>query len=1365
MSAPEVTSVKEQEQAVNAGLLPQLRMMLRALLSSSVGKIIVWLAVAIFVVIAATAYAQILLNRWNKPFYDALSRRDFYGFLYQLGVFCLIAGGLTILNVGQRWLQEMLKVRLREGLVRDLLHDWMRPGRALMLAQAGPMGVNPDQRMHEDTRRLCELSADLGSGLLQSSILLITFIGVLWNLSSGFAIRIGAHDRPIPGYMVWAAIAYAGLGSMVSYWVGRSLIPRNAERYAQEADLRFSLVRVNEHLDGITLAGGEAGETRRVEMHLDSVLTAMRRLVTGLTNLTWVTAGFGWLTLVAPIIVAAPLYFQGSLSFGGLMMAAAAFSQAQSSLRWFVDNFSSIADWRAILLRVASFRHALTQAESLSPDEGRISNLDGEPGEIRLEELEVVSPSGRDALNERSVRLRPGEHLLIVAEPGTGKTQLFRALAGLWPWGSGRILKPPGEAIFYLPRGTPYFPRGTLREVLAYPGHAEGFDEPCYPLALRRFGLERLVPMLDQTHRWDRELSQEEQVGLAFARIVLQQPPWLIVDDTIGSLDGDTLERLVDAFARELDHTGVIHISTAAVREPLFTRVIHLVRTRTPRRARGGIAPLLALVAVLLAPLFAPAHAAAAQEFQFRPPSSLDEAATTQLMRDLAVRVLPVYSDSDRIRYLTNLSALQLIAEDYAAANATRLILRDRLKDITTPLPIEQSVAFDIYAHTEALSAQSHTPFGTAFKQSFTEVVPHLDDRSDYAVTSWFQTPVSLFRAALQRELGRERSPRTISLPEALQLVWTYLAYQAHLSIGPQADLLIAADSEQRYITAPILITEAHGVRLSAMLVRPRSATQRLPALLEFTIDPSPDNDAKECAAYGYVGVVAYTRGKVIAGRGAIEPYEHDGDDAQNVIDWVVKQPWSDGRVGMYGAGYSGFTAWAAAKHPAPALKAIATASAIAPGIDLPMRDTIFLNSAYRWSRFVASDSGLDETEYEQLAHWQELDANWYRSGKAYEALPRIEGKPNPIFQRWLTHPTYDAYWQRMIPDPQEFAHLQIPALTISGYYDAHETGALYYFEQREHYQPNADQTLLLGPYDETPPSGTLGTPRQRATLDPAAQIDLHELRYEWFDHVLKGAPVPALLQGRINYEVAGANVWRHVASLSAMSNRTLRWQLDPSRSDLPSTPTVMYHRLSEQATPADFLDQSIDFADRSDAEWEAPTQLQSAEVPTHYSLVYVSAALRQPIELDGAISGALDVDLSKRDVDFSIALYERLPEGSFLKLYDSPDEWRASYLKSLSQQHLLRPLVAQRLTFQSEHIVSHWLSPGSRVVLVLSISKRPDQELNYGTGGVVSHESIADAKRPLNIRWYASSYIDLPLAVSAAAPAAHPAPTPPTKH
>lgn len=563
-----------------SGLLRQLGMMMRALRGSPVSRALVFLVVFIIVVIIATSYCQIELNRWNKPFYDALSRRDLRDFVYQLGVFFVIVGVLLVLNVAQRWLVEMLKLKLREGIVNDLLRDWMLPRRAFWLANAGgPMGVNPDQRMHEDARKLCELSADLGTGLLQAGILFGIFAGVLWSLSTGFSFRFGDRDYVVPGFMLWAAVTYAGAGSLLSYWVGRSLISRNAERYAREADLRFSLVRINEHLDGISLAAGEEDERRRVEMHLGNVLTATRRLVTGLTNLTWITAGFGWITLVAPILVAAPLYFSGKISFGGLMMAASAFTQAQSSLRWFVDNFSTIADWRATLQRVASFRYALTTTEDLHDFESRITYLEGDAGSISIEDLEILSSNGSDMLRERKVAVKAGERVLIVGAPGTGKTLLFRALAGLWPWGAGTITRPKDEQMLYLPTGTPYLPRGTLKEVLAYPMEVEKFAEGDFGRALSRLGLDRLLPMLDETRRWDRELGQDEQLGLALARIFMQSPPWLLMDDMLGTLDDQTMERWIDIFSNELAHTGIIHIGRAAQsRDPLFHRVLHLVR-------------------------------------------------------------------------------------------------------------------------------------------------------------------------------------------------------------------------------------------------------------------------------------------------------------------------------------------------------------------------------------------------------------------------------------------------------------------------------------------------------------------------------------------------------------------------------------------------------------------------------------------------------------------------------------------------------------------------------------------------------------------------------------------------------------------
>ena len=581
----------EAEERANSRLLPQLEMMAGALWASPVRNTLFLLSGSIFFVVAVTAYGQIRLNNWNQPFYDALSHRDFAQFLDQLGIFGLIAGTLLVLNVGQRWLGETLKLKLRQGLGHDLIQNWLVPGRAFRLTNAGPMGVNPDQRMHEDARHLTELTGDLGIGLLQSSILLASFVKVLWSLSNNFAFHFDGRQIVIPGYMVWAAIVYSGSASLLSYWVGRGLIDRNADRYAREADMRFSLVRVNEHIDAIALSGGEPDEARRIDMDFKGVLAATARLVTGLTNLTWITAGYGWFTLVAPILVAAPLYFAGNLTFGGLMLASGAFMQVQSSLRWFVDNFSTIADWRATLLRVAGFRRAVIDTDIMHDVENRISYSTGPAGEFEVDDLKISSPSGCTLLQETKVQIKRGERVLIVGESGTGKTLLFRALAGLWPWGSGTVTHPKDEEILYMPR-TPYFPPGTLREVLAYPKPTSDFESKACSDALARVGLERLIPKLDSTERWDRELNEDEQQALASARVLTHKAPWILIDEVLDSLDDIALDRAVDILTKDLAQSGVIYIGRSEGHQ-MFSRVLHLIMDPTAKKLKtlGQAAP------------------------------------------------------------------------------------------------------------------------------------------------------------------------------------------------------------------------------------------------------------------------------------------------------------------------------------------------------------------------------------------------------------------------------------------------------------------------------------------------------------------------------------------------------------------------------------------------------------------------------------------------------------------------------------------------------------------------------------------------------------------------------------------------------
>ena len=589
----------DNDEIAGSRLIPQFGMMVRAFWASPVRNTLLVLAGGGFSRHRGGSLRADSPQPWNEPFYDAVSHRDSEQFLFQLGVFGIIAGALLVLTVAQRWLTEMLKLKLREGLTRDLIDMWMLPRRAFRLASAGPIGVNPDQRIHEDARRLTELSADLGIGLLQAVILLITFVSVLWVLSADFAFHVAGRVVPIPGYMVWAGILYAGSASLLSYWVGRNLIGRNAERYAREADLRFSLVRVNEHIDAISLASGEADEARRLKLNLAAVLAAMRGLVIGHTNLTWVTAGYGWLTLVVPILVAAPLYFAGSISFGGLMMAAGAFTQVQSSLRWFIDNFSTIADWRATLLRVASFRRAMLVADALHDGAGRIAFEEGAPGQMTMENLEIASPAGCTMLEERRVDVKAGEHVLMVGEPGAGKTLLFRALAGLWPWGEGRIGRPKGAAVFYMPR-RPYLPPGTLGEVLAYPHGVEKFSARAFTDALDRVGLQRLTPMLEQSLRWDRELNWEEQQSLMFARLLIHRPRWVVIDEVLDSIDGDTRTRALDIFSTDLKDTAVIHIGRGNASDPTSKHFLHLIKDPTIRRlvrqrppAIPGLAPAI----------------------------------------------------------------------------------------------------------------------------------------------------------------------------------------------------------------------------------------------------------------------------------------------------------------------------------------------------------------------------------------------------------------------------------------------------------------------------------------------------------------------------------------------------------------------------------------------------------------------------------------------------------------------------------------------------------------------------------------------------------------------------------------------------
>ncbi|MBV8106486.1 MAG: ABC transporter ATP-binding protein/permease [Hyphomicrobiales bacterium] len=535
------------------------------------------LGLGLVAVVGATAYSQIKLNAWNGPFYNALARKDMQLFIQQLGVFAVLAGVLLILNVAQLWLNMSSKVVLRQGLVDDLLEQWLAPARAFRLSNAGKIGENPDQRIQQDAQHLSDLTTDLGIGLLQSTLLLASFVGVLWMLSSHMVLSILGGAYVVPGYMVWCALAYAAIASALSWRVGRPLINLNAEHYAREADFRYALVRVNEQIDAITLSRGEADERNHIAGVFRTVLDISWRIVNATTRLTLVTAGYGWFTIIAPILVAAPAYFHSSISFGELMVIVGAFNQVQQALRWFVDNFSGIADWRATLLRVASFRQKILTMDDLGRDTSRIAFKETDDLIVKIDDLRVSSPAGCIKLSEAHTELQAGQRMLITGETGEEKSLVFRAVGGLWPWGSGRITAPPRQSIMFMPVRA-YTPAGTLREAVAYPHPVSNFDAADIAKALADVGLEHLKAELDVEDRWDRRLTDDEKQSLAFARVVLQQPNWVVANDALDILNPTTRKRIREIMQGALSHIGLINVGHDVPESGVYHYKVRLVR-------------------------------------------------------------------------------------------------------------------------------------------------------------------------------------------------------------------------------------------------------------------------------------------------------------------------------------------------------------------------------------------------------------------------------------------------------------------------------------------------------------------------------------------------------------------------------------------------------------------------------------------------------------------------------------------------------------------------------------------------------------------------------------------------------------------
>lgn len=789
---------------------------------------------------------------------------------------------------------------------------------------------------------------------------------------------------------------------------------------------------------------------------------------------------------------------------------------------------------------------------------------------------------------------------------------------------------------------------------------------------------------------------------------------------------------------------------------------------------------------------------AAAQTFEFHPPVSVYDVSTPTVMRDLASVIIPGYRNDNRERYLTNMSALQLVAGSFEPAFSAQLELRQLRGGTLRRPPADPALVYDLYAHARSLQAQYRLPFAQAFDLAFWETLPVFDNLDAYHVEAWLQAPPAGYARALQASFDRLRSRQRISQGQALGLIRQYLAFAAFRSFGPIIGGLVSLDDDRRYAIRDDVVIDTHGHgEVTALLVRPRASRGLLTTLLQYRIAPGGYDEAIEAAAYGFASMVAFTpRVRVTRETWKVIPFEDEGARARAVIGWIAKQRWSDAQVGMYGDGYAGFVAWAAAKRLPSQLKAIATSDAMAPGVDFPLDRGIALGAGYCWLERIetereasavgsyapagtipqagpyapagsvaatappvaasapgtapaAAGGGAAAPAPGSRAWCRALDAKWYASGKPFRDLPYLAHRPSAIFRRWLQHPVYDRYWRRFAPTPAQLAHIDIRVLSLTGYYTAGEAGTLFYFLQHYAHDPQADQILLAGPYDRAEiRRGTARDVVRGLRTDPAAVIGLRTLELQWFSYLFLNDPRPALLSNRVNFEVMGGNAWEHVATLEHLASDHVRLYLG---ADARGGSGLLTPREPASREPVRL---SVDLARRHDGGAPSSRSLVTGSVPVENGVAFVSGPLPGGLEIAGRFGGRLRVWTNRRDLDLAVSLYELLPRGNYLHLFAPAEEFRASELADPAWRRLLVPGRAQWLDFTSRRITAVRVESGARLVMVLRVNKRPDREINYGSGAVVSAESSAAGRSPVRLDLLRGSYLELPVTESAPASA-----------
>jgi vitamin B12/bleomycin/antimicrobial peptide transport system ATP-binding/permease protein len=512
---------------------------------------------------------NVLLNSWNNTFYNALQDKNWSAFIYQLGYFCVLATIYILLAVYQLYLNQWLQIRWRRWLTQNYLDHWLTGANHYRMQLLGDAADNPDQRIAEDVKQFIDAGTTgigvlpIGLGLLNSVVTLGSFAIILWNLSGNAPLQLFGTTWNIPGYLFWAALIYAIIGTALTHLVGRALTALNFQQQRYEADFRFNLVRVRENSEQIALLDGEPAERDRLLLRFSNVVANWLAIMTRQKKLTFLTAGYSQVSSVFPFVVVSPAYFAGSIQLGGLMQTASAFGSVQGALSFFITVYRQLAEWLAVVERLAGFDESIAAAKAIANTPPVISVVPGNASAVSFDDLAVRLPNGKPLVSADKISIKLGERVLVSGPSGAGKSTLFRALAGVWPFGEGTITVPKGARMMILPQ-RPYFPIAPLADAVAYPAEPGSFDAGRVAELIAAVGLPALADRIEEEAHWNRMLSLGEQQRLGIARALLYAPDYLFLDEATASLDEPAEATVYRLLEQRLAKTTIVSIGHRA---------------------------------------------------------------------------------------------------------------------------------------------------------------------------------------------------------------------------------------------------------------------------------------------------------------------------------------------------------------------------------------------------------------------------------------------------------------------------------------------------------------------------------------------------------------------------------------------------------------------------------------------------------------------------------------------------------------------------------------------------------------------------------------------------------------------------------